>query len=100
MMLGTGPYAGRAVSIGIAALVTWRLNRRYTFPASGLSEIQEGARYFSGVALGSALNYAIYALLIGAGLHPIVSLIVASGLVIGFSYTFYRFVVFRGAKPG
>jgi len=99
MMLGAGPYAGRAVSIGIAAVTTWRLNRRYTFAASGLSEIEEGARYFSGVALGSGLNYTIYALLIGADLHPIGSLIVASGLVMAFSYAFYRFVVFAGFKP-
>lgn len=94
--LGAGPYPGRALSIGVAAGVTWRLNRRYTFAPGNLSERHEGIRYFIGVALGSSLNYALYAGLIAAGIHPVAALVVASGVVMGFSYLFYRFVVFGG----
>ncbi len=92
---GIGVYAARVLSISLAGLVTWHLNRTYTFGPSGRGKAQEGGRYAAGLLLGTSLNYAIFAALTLTGLHPLLALIIASGAVMVFSYVFYRFVVFQ-----
>ena len=48
--MGYPLWASRAVSLPLATLVTWSLNRRHTFGASGLKAHHEALRYF-GVAV-------------------------------------------------
>lgn len=57
------PYLARAISFPVAVVVTWLLNRAWTFRSTQLSS-QRGQfrRYFSVQVLGSLTNYAVYAL--------------------------------------
>lgn len=60
-----GPLSGRVVSFLVAVVVTWQLNRRFTFSAnSGSGSLVEFARYLGSSSLGIALNLGIYTALV------------------------------------
>lgn len=90
------PFTGRALAIASAMACTWKINRTFTFAASGRTLASEGARY-SGVGLTSALiNYGVYsaALLALPELSPYIALTVASASATVFSYLGYSRFVF------
>lgn len=65
---GTDAYLARAISFPVAVVVTWALNRNWTFRATkGIqTRRREFSRYFGVQAIGSLTNYAIYASWIAA----------------------------------
>jgi putative flippase GtrA len=79
-----GPYWGRAVSFVAAVLTTWAFNRNITFRdrPSRYSPGVELGRYFAAMCIGGAVNYAVYAALLGIvgaeGLAPFAALAVGS----------------------
>jgi putative flippase GtrA len=63
---GAGYYGSRVVSYLAAATTTWYLNRRLTFAAQGSSGwLGEWGRFISLNLLGGAVNYAVYAVVVG-----------------------------------
>lgn len=61
---GAGWYAGRVVSFLAAVVVTWLINRRWTFGAHAAAPtMAEFLRYLSAMSLGALANYATYALI-------------------------------------
>lgn len=104
------PFTARIISIGIAALVTWRLNRAFTFKSEDDNQVAEGqtakgqaaegARYGSIVAISSAINYLIYAtlLLVFPNLTPLWALATASVGAMFLSYLGFSRFVFLGTK--
>ena len=76
------PEISRAISLAIATLVTWHLNRRHTFGASGRRAHVEALRYAAVALAAQGFSYGVFlalvyecpalprlfALLIGAGL--------------------------------
>jgi putative flippase GtrA len=93
------PFTARLISIAVAALATWRLNRALTFGASPLTEATEGLRYATVALLAAGLNYALYAaaLLISPDLPPVVAAIGATFVTMIVSYAGYSRFVFAGA---
>jgi putative flippase GtrA len=92
-----GPLAARAIAISVAMLVTWLLNRTFTFGYSRHSLAIEAFRYGS-VCLTSALvNYALYAALLITipVLRPLAALVLASAAAMAFSFFGYSRLVFR-----
>lgn len=65
LSLDLSPYLARALSFPVAVLVTWALNRNWTFAVTeGASRKAELQRYF-GVQIGGNLtNYAIYSVIL------------------------------------
>ena len=61
---GTHPILARAFSLGVATLVTWRLNRNLTFDRSGRHQSSEAMRYVAVTATAQATSYAIFAVLV------------------------------------
>jgi len=55
-----GPYYGRVVSFLIAATVTWKLNRSFTFRAVGGQLHLQWAQYVLATAIGAGINFAAY----------------------------------------
>lgn len=91
LMVGFGYYTGRLVSFCAAVVTTWLINRTWTFDARGLRpSVAEFARYFSAMALGGAVNYLTYALIVAAapptGWLPLAA--VAAGSVAGLAVNF------------
>jgi putative flippase GtrA len=83
------PLLVRLVSLGVATLVTWRLNRALTFDDSGRHPGDEAARYALVTAVSQGTSYAVFAALVltvSAGL-PQAALVIGAvaGAVVGYN---------------
>jgi putative flippase GtrA len=96
------PALSRAVSLGLATPTTWRLNRRFTFGASGRRELSELLRYGTVTLIAQGTSYGLFlALLHGAPALPrLLSLLIgaAVGALIGF--TGHKLVSFARPRRG
>jgi len=92
------PITGRMISFPAAVLVTWGLNRRYTF-RSKAKAAGEGTRYFISQCLGASANLAVYTIVVGLvplfNSHPIAGLAVGAGAGLVVNYGLSAFWVFR-----
>ncbi|NNM74929.1 GtrA family protein [Enterovirga aerilata] len=100
---GAADWLARAVSLAVATIVTWRLNRRFTFRPSGRRSEAEAMRY-AGVALcAQALNYGLFLALraVAPALWPVAALAASAGSAAGFSFAGQALVTFRprGTTP-
>ena len=60
------PYLARAMSFPIAVIVTWTLNRNWTFlETRDISRQGQLRRYFGVQTVGTLTNYAVYSAVIG-----------------------------------
>lgn len=90
----TGAFSGRLVSFPAAVLVTWTLNRKFTFKSTN-SPGQESLRYFLAQCLGALCNLFLFFILIynfdGLARVPIVPLFFSAllGLVVNFTLSKY-----------
>jgi len=58
------PLLVRLVSLALATLVTWRLNRALTFDDSGRHQGDEALRYVTVTAVSQGTSYAVFAALV------------------------------------
>jgi putative flippase GtrA len=95
------PLVVRLVSIALATLVTWRLNRALTFDASGRRQHHEAMRYAIVTAAAQGLSYCVFAglVLTGLGHVPQAALLIGAAIAACFSYYGHRLFAFapRGA---
>ncbi|CAG9175528.1 hypothetical protein LMG23992_02981 [Cupriavidus laharis] len=93
------PFLAQMLAFPVAATVTWWLNRRYTFGASGRAMHHEWLHYVFANLLGWAVNNGVYVALVLclplAYKHP--SIAVAAGSVAGMFLNFgaSKLLVFR-----
>lgn len=86
---GAGAPVARAISLFIATVVTWLLNRQFTFGASGRTPIVEMTRYFGVATVAQGFNYIVFLTLHYATgeAHPYACLFTAAVLTTFFSFT-------------
>lgn len=60
---GVSGLLARLVSLSLATLVTWRLNRALTFERSGRRQHREAVRYAAVTATAQGASYAVFAVL-------------------------------------
>ncbi len=77
------PLLMRLVSLAIATVVTWRLNRALTFDPSGRHQGEEALRYAIVTALSQGTSYAVFAFLVLTVLSRLPQAAVVTGAVIG-----------------
>ena len=58
--LGMGPTGGRIVSFLVAATVTWKVNRHFTFVKEGAGSVREWLHYLALTGIGGFINMAVY----------------------------------------
>jgi putative flippase GtrA len=97
---GMGYYSGRAVSFFVAVVTTWLINRTWTFEARRTRPtVAEFARYFAAMALGGAVNYATYAIVVSvlprAPWLPLAGVAAGSIAGLGVNFATARLWVFR-----
>ena len=99
-VMSLGPKLSRLFSFLAAVLVTWALNRSYTFADKATGRRgSELVRYAATSCISASLNLGVYWLVLEilpeTAAAPYMALVlgVAAGLVSNF--TLYRFVVFR-----
>ncbi|WP_051928842.1 GtrA family protein [Thermopetrobacter sp. TC1] len=86
---GLHPYVARFISLAVATVLTWQLNRRFTFGASGRRQAEEGLRYVLVTLVAQGVNYVTFALLIAGPLsdHKSLAILFGAGVATIFSYT-------------
>jgi putative flippase GtrA len=58
--LGFGTIGGRILSFLVAATVTWKLNRHFTFDRQDAGSAREWLHYLLFTSMGGAINVAVY----------------------------------------
>lgn len=93
----TDKFSARVVAIGLALLVTFTLNRRFTFGASDRHVAVEGMRYGTVGVAGNLINFGVYSsvLILFPWIEPLAALIFGSATGTIFAYTGYSKLVFR-----
>jgi putative flippase GtrA len=87
---GASPYAGRVLSMALATVLTWVLNRWLTFKTSAPPSWREFGTY-AGLALaGIAINYTIYSGVLWAGGGLVPALVLGTGIAAVFNFWRYR----------
>jgi len=92
---GVAPVAATTAGYTIGALVSYTLNRAFTFaarPAFGWGLV----KYALVIGLGAGVNAAIVALLTHAGMYYLLAQMIATALVLIWNFAAARWVVFRG----
>lgn len=99
---GLGPFAARVPSFLAAATATWLVGRYWTFAdLRGAGRGREWRRWIAAMAIGGAVNYAVYAAAVAASATvrswPVLG--VAAGSLAGMvlNYLSARYWVFAGA---
>ena len=91
---GLDPVPATVVGFSVGAVVSYTLNRQYTFavrPAYGRGL----AKFLLVVSIGGVLNATIVALLTAQGLYYLLAQVIATCLVLIWNFTAARLLVFR-----
>ena len=90
----------RAVSLSLATLVTWGLNRLFTFAPSGRAAAEELARYVAVALVAQGFNYGLFFALmrLDAQAHPLICLVVSAVATAALSFTGQSLIAFRRPK--
>ena len=92
---GGSRYWGRIVSVAVAMVFTWVLNRTLTFATPGPPTWREFTHYIATAIVGVLLNLAIYWTALRAGLPTWAAFVLGTGLVTVFSFLRYRAILHR-----
>lgn len=94
---GWSPFAARVVSIAVAMLASWLINRSVTFAVRTPPTLSEFARFAAVSWLAQAVNYTVFAaiLLVRPATPPVAALVAASLVAMVVAYVGFRFGVFR-----
>ena len=98
---GLHPLGARLISLALATLVTWRLNRALTFDRSGRRATDEAMRYAAVVTAAQAVSYGVFAVLVVTLLAAAPQLAVIAGAAAGalLSYSGQALFAFRPRHP-
>ena len=90
----------RALSLALATLVTWGLNRLFTFAPSGRTALAELIRYVAVALVAQGFNYGLFLALVrlDAGAHPLICLVGSAAATAALSFTGQNLVAFRRIK--
>jgi len=86
-----------ATTIGyaIGTIVSYVLNRRFTFDARGTPVVKSFAKFAVLYGVGAFLNAAIFGALVHAGLFYLIAQVIATGIVLFWNFLGARYIVFR-----
>jgi len=92
------PFAARPPAIVSAMLVTWWLNRGFSFRvAAPLSSL---GRYAAVVAIAALLNYLLFLVGVDHGMGTVGAIFAATAVSMVLSFTGYRYLVFGASTRG
>lgn len=92
------PTSGRILSFMVAATITWKVNRHFTFSQRGVGTVREWLSYLLLTGVGGLVNVAVYWLWIALTNSRTVNLFlgVAAGSIVAlfFNFTISKRAVF------
>jgi len=100
LWLGLGYFVGRLISFLCAVFATWLVNRTVTFSStSQRSYVGEFLHYLAAMAVGGAINYAVYSAVILAvpktPWSPLLAVAAGAGVAMSVNFMSAKFWVFR-----
>lgn len=97
---GLDPLLARVVSLACATVVTWRLNRAFTFERTGRHQGHEAMRYAIVTATAQGTSYAVFAALVLTVLGGLPQAALLIGAVVGafVSYNGHRLFAFARTR--
>jgi putative flippase GtrA len=97
---GVSLEIARALSLALATLVTWGLNRLFTFAPSGRAAAEELARYVAVALVAQGFNYGLFFALmrLDAQAHPLICLVVSAVATAALSFTGQSLIAFRRVR--
>jgi putative flippase GtrA len=102
-MQGVHPLAAGLLALVAATILTWRLNRTFTFDRSGRHQGEEAMRYAAVTAAAQGTSYAIFAVLAMTVLAALPQAAIIAGAAVGalISYNGHRLFAFapHQARP-
>ena len=101
LMLGLHPLLAGLAALVAATVLTWRLNRLFTFERTGRGQRDEAVRYAAVTVAAQSTSYivfAIFASTVLAGL-PQAAILVGAGVGAVVSYNGHRLFAFAPLKP-
>ena len=94
--LSTPPLLARSVSIPIAMVVSWLINRTITFAMAGPPRLSEFLKFASVASISSLINYAVFAAILQwAPGRNLAAIVAATAIAMLASYAGMRLGVFR-----
>jgi len=96
LMHGTQALLAGFLALAAATVLTWRLNRVFTFARSGRRQGEEAARYAAVTAAAQSTSYAVFAVLASTVLAALPQAAILLGAAVGalVSYNGHRLFAF------
>jgi putative flippase GtrA len=96
LMQGVHPLVAGFLALVAATVLTWRLNRAFTFDRSGRRQREEALRYAVVTAVAQSTSYAVFALLVSTALAALPQGAIVLGAAAGalISYNGHRLFAF------
>jgi putative flippase GtrA len=93
---GMHPLLAGFLALAVATLLTWRLNRAFTFDRSGRHQGEEAMRYAAVTAVAQGTSYAVFAALVMTALAALPQAAIIAGAAAGalISYNGQRLFAF------
>ena len=101
LMQGVHPLLAGLLALVAATVLTWRLNRAFTFGRSGRRQHDEALRYATVTALAQGTSYVVFALLVSTAFAPLPQAAIVVGAAAGalISYNGHRLFAFAPLEP-
>jgi len=95
--VGVPPLIGRLLSISVAMVVSWMINRSVTFAVPGPPSFREFLHFAAVAWISSAVNYSVFAAILFARPETaaVAAIVVATAIAMIVSYLGMRLGVFR-----
>ena len=99
---GLGPAAARAGSLAVSTVVTWQLNRRFTFERTGRRKRAEVVRYAMVVGIAQGISYSVFLVVMGLlpHIYPVLAILTGAVAAVGFSFGGQRLFTFARTNRG
>jgi putative flippase GtrA len=100
--LGMGTLSGRVLSFLVAATVTWKANRHFTFAKQGQGSVREWLQYLLLTGFGGLINVGVYQAWLTLTDHGTLNLFLAvvagSAVALLFNYAISKRAVFANKE--
>ena len=90
---GGSRYFGRLISVGMAMVYTWLLNRRLTFATTAAPSWREFAHYVAVTLAGVTINLALYSAALWLGAPVPLAFVIGTGTAAVFNFLRYRILL-------
>ncbi|MEM8826057.1 MAG: GtrA family protein [Pseudomonadota bacterium] len=95
LAIGMSPYVAQMPALALTILLTWRLNRRFTFHHAGRGTVSEFLFYLAASMAGLLTNGIVYTVAIMVDVSPAIALALGTLAAATVNWLGYSRIVYR-----